>query len=83
MLRDSNTSGIGAKRKCEAALKTSLVIRAIVNAARSVRILNRMTAEEAKLPKIGAEDRRLYLRVSRDKVNLVPAGKAMWVHLVD
>jgi DNA-directed RNA polymerase subunit H (RpoH/RPB5) len=59
------------------------VIRAIVNAARSVRILNRMTAEEAKLPKIGAEDRRLNLRVSRDKVNLVPAGKAMWVHLVD
>ena len=31
---------------------------AIVNAARSVRVLNRMTAEEAELPKIAPEERR-------------------------
>jgi hypothetical protein len=55
---------------------------AIVNAARSVRILNRMTAEEAELPKIATEERRHYLRVARDKTNLAPPGKAMWVHLV-
>jgi hypothetical protein len=56
---------------------------AIVNASRSARILNRMTAEEAEVPKIAPEDRRYYLRVSRDKSNLAPAGKATWVHLVD
>ena len=55
---------------------------AITNAARSVRILNRMTAQEAEMPKIAAEERRHYLRVSRDKTNLAPPGKATWVHLV-
>jgi hypothetical protein len=55
---------------------------AIVNAARSVRVLNRMTAEEAELPKIPDEERRHYLRVYRDKANLAPPGKATWVHLV-
>lgn len=55
---------------------------AMINAARSVRILNRMTAEEAELPKIEPEERRHYLRVSRDKTNLAPPGKATWVHLV-
>jgi AAA domain/Bifunctional DNA primase/polymerase, N-terminal len=54
---------------------------AITNAARSVRILNRMTAQEAELPKIEPEERRHYLRVSRDKTNLAPPGKASWLHL--
>jgi hypothetical protein len=54
---------------------------AIANAARSVRILNRMTAQEAELPKVGQEERRHYLRVSRDKTNLAPPGKATWIHL--
>jgi hypothetical protein len=53
-----------------------------VNAARSVRVLNRMTGDEAKLPKIAPEERRHYLRVSRDKTNLAPPGKANWIHLV-
>ncbi len=55
---------------------------AVVNAMRSVRVLNRMTAEEAELAKITAEERRHYLRVSRDKTNLAPPGKAVWLHLV-
>ena len=55
---------------------------AITNAARSVRVLNRMSAEEAQLPKIPAEERRLYLRVSRDKANLMPATKATLFQLV-
>jgi hypothetical protein len=55
---------------------------AIINAARSVRILNRMTVEEAELPKISPEDRRHYLRVLRDKTNLAPPGKATWLRLV-
>jgi AAA domain len=55
---------------------------AIANAARSVRVLNRMTVEEAELPKIADEERRHYLRVSRDKTNMAPPGKAAWMHLV-
>jgi hypothetical protein len=55
---------------------------AVVNAARSVRVLNRMNAEEAELPKIAPEDRRHYLRVQRDKTNLAPPGKATWIRLV-
>jgi hypothetical protein len=55
---------------------------AIVFAARSVRVLNRMTASEAELPEIELEERRHYLRVTRDKTNLAPPGKATWVHLV-
>jgi hypothetical protein len=55
---------------------------AIVNAARSVRVLNRMTAEEAQLPKIEPEERRRYVRCSRDKTNMVPASKATWLKLI-
>jgi AAA domain/Bifunctional DNA primase/polymerase, N-terminal len=55
---------------------------AIVNAARSVRILNRMTKEEAEMPQIEPEERRHFLRVARDKTNLAPPGKATWVHLI-
>jgi hypothetical protein len=55
---------------------------AIVNAARSVRILNRMSKEEAEMPQIEPEERRHYLRVGRDKTNLAPPGKASWVHLI-
>jgi AAA domain/RepB DNA-primase from phage plasmid len=54
---------------------------AIVNAARSVRVLNRMTEPEAELAKVEAEERRHYLRVNRDKTNLAPAGKATWIRL--
>jgi hypothetical protein len=56
---------------------------AIINATRSVRVLNRMSAEEAELPKIEPEERRHYLRVSRDKANMAPPGKAAWRRLVD
>jgi AAA domain-containing protein/DNA primase RepB-like protein len=54
----------------------------IVDLTRSVRILNRMAAAEAELPGIEPEERCLYLRVSRDKTNLVPPAKATWVRLV-
>jgi RecA-family ATPase len=48
-----------------------------INASRSVRVINRMTQEEALLPGISAEDRKLYIRVSRDKPNFTPAGKSV------
>lgn len=53
----------------------------VTNAARSVRVMNRMTKAEAELPNIQADDRRYYLRVNRDKQNMAPAGAATWVHL--
>jgi AAA domain/Bifunctional DNA primase/polymerase, N-terminal len=55
---------------------------AITFAARSVRVLNRMSVAEAEMPKIEPEERRHYLRASRDKTNLAPPGKATWVHLI-
>jgi hypothetical protein len=69
-------------RQSELSADDSRGAGAVVNAARSVRVLNRMTAEEAELPKISLEDRRHYLRVQRDKTNLAPPGKAVWIRLV-
>ena len=54
----------------------------VVFAARSARILNVMTSAEAEIPNIRPEDRRLYVRVTRDKANLCPPGKATWIHLI-
>jgi hypothetical protein len=53
----------------------------ITNAARSVRVLNRMSKEDAKLPGFDDEERRQYLRVSQDKTNMLPASKASWIKL--
>ena len=51
---------------------------AISAAARAVRVLNRMTKEEAKKVGIIEEYHRLYFRVERDKANFTPPGKAVW-----
>ena len=40
-----------------------------------------MTADEAELLGVEPEERRHYLRVARDKTNLLPPGKATWIHL--
>ena len=57
-------------------------VRFCEECALNVYNLSAMTAQEAEMPKIAAEERRHYLRVSRDKTNLAPPGKATWVHLV-
>jgi hypothetical protein len=72
----------GQGRQGELTADDSRGAGAIVNAARSVRVLNRMTEAEAELPKIATDDRRRYLRVVRDKTNLLPPGKAAWLRLV-
>jgi AAA domain len=54
---------------------------ALVDAARSVRVLNRMTVSEAELPNIDPEERQEYLRLSRGKPNMVRPEKARWLHL--
>jgi len=57
---------------------------AIANAFRSVRVLNRMSKDEAaSIPDITGEARRLYLRIDYGKTNTRrPPEKATWLHLV-
>ena len=52
---------------------------AIVGAVRSVRILNAMTAEEAK--SAGVDNAWSYIRIDDGKQNNLPPGKARWFHL--
>lgn len=53
---------------------------ALVSAARSARVLNPMTSEEAK--KAGVENRRSYFRVNNGKSNMSPSSEnAMWFHM--
>jgi len=53
---------------------------ALVNAARSGRVLNRMSTAEAAQASI--DDRRSYFRADSGKANLAPASRATWFHLV-
>lgn len=54
--------------------------KALVDAARDVRVLNRMTQEQAE--KAGVENHRLYFRVYSDKANLSPpVDKSDWYRL--
>jgi hypothetical protein len=55
---------------------------AAVAASRSARVLNRMSKDEAQAAKIDEEQRKLYLRVQRDKANMAPPTKAKWMRLV-
>ena len=53
-----------------------------VAAARSVRVLNRMSEKEAEQGAILPEDRRFYFRSEIDKANLAPPAKATWFRLM-
>jgi len=53
---------------------------ALVSAARSARVLNPMTDDEAK--KAGVDNRRAYFRVNNGKSNMAPSSEnATWFHL--
>lgn len=54
---------------------------ALVNAARSVLVLNRMTSKEASNFGISDDERRFYFRVTADKQNRAPPAKADWYRL--
>jgi hypothetical protein len=54
---------------------------ALVAAARSVRVLNRMSEAEAAKAGVAAEERRSYFRSEIDKANLAPAAKATWYRM--
>jgi hypothetical protein len=55
---------------------------AMVAAARSVRVLNRMSDDEADKAGVAAEDRRSHFRSDIDKLNLAAPSKASWYRLV-
>lgn len=51
---------------------------ALLAAARSGRVLNRMTSDEREAAGIPETDLRTYFAVTRDKANLAPVGKRQW-----
>lgn len=51
---------------------------ALIGAARSVIVFNRMTADEAALANIPTDKASFYFRTNNDKANLSPAEKADW-----
>lgn len=54
--------------------------RALIDAAREARVLNRMTGEEAE--KAGVDNHRLYFRTYSDKANMAPpADRSSWFKL--
>jgi hypothetical protein len=56
--------------------------KALIEASRSVRVMNRMTPQEAITA--GVDNHRSFFRVIRDKANLTPSpDKSDWYHLVD
>jgi AAA domain len=54
-----------------------------VAAARSVRVLNRMSDGEAAKAGVSDDERRSYFRVGIDKANLAPSSKAVWFNLAN
>ena len=55
---------------------------ALLGAARSGRVLNRMTLEDRERAGIGASDTSVYFALVRDKANLAPPGKREWRRVV-
>lgn len=62
----------------EATTESSRGASALLGAARSGRVLNRMSAEEREKAGIPEDDLGTYFAVSRDKANLTPAAKRLW-----
>lgn len=55
--------------------------KALVDAARSVNVFNRMSPDEASLAGIAEDQRGFYFRVQNDKANLAPPDKATWYRM--
>jgi hypothetical protein len=55
--------------------------KALVDAARSVNVFNRMSPDEASLAGIAEDQRGFYFRVQNDKTNLAPPEKASWYRM--
>jgi len=66
----------------EATTEAARGASALLSAARSGRVLNRMTSGERESAGIPASDMTTYFAVTRDKANLAPAGDRQWRHMV-
>jgi hypothetical protein len=55
--------------------------KALVDAARSVAVFNRMSPDEASLAGVAEDQRGFYFRVQNDKANLAPPEKAAWYRM--
>lgn len=55
--------------------------KALVDAARSVQVFNRMSPDEASLAGIAEDQRGFYFRVQNDKANLAPPEAASWYRM--
>jgi hypothetical protein len=55
--------------------------KALVDAARSVLVFNRMTPDEAALAGVAEDQRGFYFRTQNDKANLAPPDKAAWYRM--
>jgi hypothetical protein len=55
--------------------------KALVDAARSVIVFNRMTPDEASLAGVAEDERGFYFRTQNDKANLAPPDKAAWYRM--
>lgn len=55
--------------------------KALVDAARSVIVFNRMTPDEAAMAGVPEDERGFYFRTQNDKANLAPPDKAAWYRM--
>lgn len=55
--------------------------KALVDAARSVIVFNRMTPDEAAMAGVPEDQRGFYFRTQNDKANLAPPDKAAWYRM--
>lgn len=66
----------------ETTAESSRGAKALIDAARSVRVLNRMTEKEGAMADVATH--RQYFRVTNDKLNLAPPpSKAEWYHITN
>lgn len=66
----------------EATTEAARGASSLLSAARSGRVLNRMTSDEREAAGIPADDKTTYFAVTRDKANLAPAGSRQWRRMV-
>jgi hypothetical protein len=55
--------------------------KALVDAARSVIVFNRMSPDEAAMAGVAEDQRGFYFRTQNDKANLAPPDKAAWYRM--
>ena len=71
----------GQQGQTETAVEDRRGSSALIWAARSARVLNFMSPEEANKLGIAEDQRRLHIRVANGKADIAPIGKAEWMKL--